>query len=319
MNVSESLPGTGMTPFTSILVDIDATAAAQPALERATRIAARCGARLRIVDVVCPPGEAQGYLRADVERGLMLRRREQLWLIAGSIKDVAVDARVLYGLPAIALVQEVVRNGHDLLVRAHTRDLVSSKSCGSVSLQLFRTCPCPVWAVGPGAMVEHPKIMGAVHSHADDGRALLLNRKIIALALFIAALERGSVILVEAWRPVGQIGVLHHATDDEFAFHVRMAQRVVIERLRALRDAFGGASSTKVREDISQGDPADVIPRYAVAEGVDLVVVGTNARTGIARLFLGNTADRLLGRLPCSVLAVKPDGFISPVRLDESV
>jgi nucleotide-binding universal stress UspA family protein len=63
-----------------------------------------------------------------------------------------------------------------------------------------------------------------------------------------------------------------------------------------------------------QGDPEDVIPDFVVAEGIDLIVMGTVARTGIAGLLIGNTAERLLRRLPCSVLAVKPDGFRSPVH-----
>jgi nucleotide-binding universal stress UspA family protein len=40
------------------------------------------------------------------------------------------------------------------------------------------------------------------------------------------------------------------------------------------------------------------------------------ARRGIPGLLIGNTAERILRKLPCSVLAVKPDGFVSPVSLD---
>ncbi|MGE3600210.1 MAG: universal stress protein, partial [Dehalococcoidia bacterium] len=61
-----------------------------------------------------------------------------------------------------------------------------------------------------------------------------------------------------------------------------------------------------------------VIPDFVVAEGIDLVVMGTVARAGIAGMLLGNTAERILRKLPCSVLTVKPDGFTSPVRLDAS-
>ena len=55
-----------------------------------------------------------------------------------------------------------------------------------------------------------------------------------------------------------------------------------------------------------------------MAEGIDLVVMGTVARAGIAGMLIGNTAERVLRKLPCSVLTVKPDGFVSPVRLDAS-
>jgi nucleotide-binding universal stress UspA family protein len=45
--------------------------------------------------------------------------------------------------------------------------------------------------------------------------------------------------------------------------------------------------------------------------------MGTISRTGVAGLLIGNTAERVLQKANCSVLAVKPDGFSSPVRLDE--
>jgi nucleotide-binding universal stress UspA family protein len=47
---------------------------------------------------------------------------------------------------------------------------------------------------------------------------------------------------------------------------------------------------------------------------VDLVVMGTVARTGIAGLFIGNTAETILEQLQCSVLAVNPLGFVSPLK-----
>ena len=71
-----------MNTFTSILVDIDATATAQPALERAAEIARKCGAPLRVVDVISAPAEARRVLREDLEDELMARRRERLARLA---------------------------------------------------------------------------------------------------------------------------------------------------------------------------------------------------------------------------------------------
>ena len=70
------------------------------------------------------------------------------------------------------------------------------------------------------------------------------------------------------------------------------------------------------RSVLSRGHPDDVIREFVVTHGIDLVVMGTVARGGISGLLFGNTAERILRTLPCSVLAVKPDGFESPVRLD---
>jgi nucleotide-binding universal stress UspA family protein len=42
-------------------------------------------------------------------------------------------------------------------------------------------------------------------------------------------------------------------------------------------------------------------------------VLGTVARTGLTGLLMGNTTERILGDVTCSVLAVKPPGFVSPI------
>ncbi|MBW2698633.1 MAG: universal stress protein, partial [Deltaproteobacteria bacterium] len=46
----------------------------------------------------------------------------------------------------------------------------------------------------------------------------------------------------------------------------------------------------------------------------DLVVMGTISRGGIAGVLVGNTAERLLTRLDCSLLTVKPESFVCPVE-----
>ena len=79
--------------------------------------------------------------------------------------------------------------------------------------------------------------------------------------------------------------------------------------------SFGDRMSG-VRAIHRRGEPDAVILDFVVGEGIDLVVMGTVARGGIAGLLIGNTAERILRKLPCSVLAVKPDGFVSPVGLE---
>ena len=59
-------------------------------------------------------------------------------------------------------------------------------------------------------------------------------------------------------------------------------------------------------------------PSRAIREGVekleaDLLVMGTVSRTGVAGLLVGNTAERLLDRVECSLLTIKPEGFVSPI------
>ena len=47
-----------------------------------------------------------------------------------------------------------------------------------------------------------------------------------------------------------------------------------------------------------------------------VVVLGTLARTGLRGMFIGNTAEQILGLVEPSVLAAKRDSFISPIAPD---
>jgi len=63
-----------------------------------------------------------------------------------------------------------------------------------------------------------------------------------------------------------------------------------------------------------KGVPGWVISRVAAKTQADLIVMETVARRGIEGFFIGNTAEKILRTVDCSVLAIKPKGFKSPVK-----
>jgi nucleotide-binding universal stress UspA family protein len=79
------------------------------------------------------------------------------------------------------------------------------------------------------------------------------------------------------------------------------------------RDPGIGAQErlTGVAVELVRGEPEQAIARFVESHGVDMVVMGTVARTGIAGLVMGNTAERVLQRLRSSALFVKLPGFAS--------
>ena len=66
-----------------------------------------------------------------------------------------------------------------------------------------------------------------------------------------------------------------------------------------------------------KGKPGHLIPKLAAEMEMGLIVMGTVIRTRVAGLLIGSTAERILRQVDCSVLTVKPDGLVTPVRLDE--
>jgi nucleotide-binding universal stress UspA family protein len=75
--------------------------------------------------------------------------------------------------------------------------------------------------------------------------------------------------------------------------------RALVERAERAR-----AAGVVCQTDALGGHPAAEIVRHAKKTGVDLIVVGTHGRTGIAHALLGSVAERVLHRSVCPVLAI---------------
>ena len=159
-----------MVQLKSILVDIDASVPAHPALDRAIALARGSGARLTIADVITVPSHARRYLPDNVEEDLVMKRREQLNRIAEAVPDVQTATTLLVGRPATVLVHEVLRSNHDLVMRSHARDqaVAGPEGFGAVDMELLRQCPCPVLLVRHGSREPNPQIVGAVNASTDD-------------------------------------------------------------------------------------------------------------------------------------------------------
>ena len=56
-----------------------------------------------------------------------------------------------------------------------------------------------------------------------------------------------------------------------------------------------------------RGDPRGVIAEFATSHSIDVLVMGTVARSGVAGRIVGNTAEAVVSQMPCSMLVVKPD------------
>ena len=83
-----------------------------------------------------------------------------------------------------------------------------------------------------------------------------------------------------------------------------------LETLLAQHDLSG----VENRSHLVKGDPGEVTPALAREAPAQLIVTGTVGRTGIPGFFIGNTAETTLAAVDCSVLAVKPKTFQTPVQ-----
>jgi nucleotide-binding universal stress UspA family protein len=170
-----------MISLTSILVDEDALATHHPALQRALGLARRSGVRVKIVDVLPQvPSGVRHFVTPELENELVEHRRERLAAMAKDVPDVPITTELLRGRPASAVIQEILRANHDLLVRSHGRDLAESpRPFGAVDMELLRHCPCPVWLVGRPAPATRWRILAAIRATTTEPEELSLNANIM--------------------------------------------------------------------------------------------------------------------------------------------
>ena len=83
-------------------------------------------------------------------------------------------------------------------------------------------------------------------------------------------------------------------------------------RLQAFSEEVLG-TSLGLSLHVEFGEPWEYIRDTARFVKADLVVMGTVGRSGVQGIWLGNTAEKLLGVMDCAVLTVKPPGFVSPI------
>ena len=100
-------------------------------------------------------------------------------------------------------------------------------------------------------------------------------------------------------------------------YHDRVKGDARVRLSEQLSRAGGDTTAARVELHIIEGlSIADTaILDFIQHHGIDLLVMGTMARSGIPGVFIGNTAERLVTHVPCSMLAVKPADFQTPIAL----
>lgn len=226
-------------------------------------------------------------------------------------EGVRAQAKVVFGTPWKAIVREVLADEHDLvLVGTRNRGTVSRLLFGSTALRLLQCCPVPVWITRPDPNWDDFNILVASDLSEVSQRALDIGV--------------GAAQLSHA-----RLHVLH-VVEDNIGPHLWLTglpqSELEAYRSKRLADAEEQLQEQLSQTDyrtLSQGVQVHVVegsPDIAIVEAIekyqiDLLVMGTAARSGLAGFLIGNTATRLLAQVSCSVLAVKPDDFQCPVTL----
>ena len=325
-----------MKRFKNILCVVEPGEACKPALARAVTLAENNQAGLTVVDVTAqitagigmPEG---GPISADLQAAMVSAHAQGLeTLIDPYRKRIEIQSKVLIGTPFLEIIREVLRNAHDLVIKIPENPDWLDRLFGSDDMHLLRKCPCPVWLIKPQAPKSYRRILAAVdvddaYPPAEMESRRALNRQILEMASSLALSEFAELHILSVWHAIGESamgGAFMYTPEEKIIAYVEQVRRQHESSLDGLvrevtsnlgQDAMG---YLKPQTHLVKGWARKEIPALAKRIEADLVVMGTVARTGIPGFIMGNTAETILNQIDCSVLAIKPPGFVTPITLE---
>lgn len=278
------------------------------AVELGLRLANYCDARAHFFYSLDIGAQAQRSIQEDDQAEATIldkAQRELRKLVKQAKKEgVVAEAVATFGKSWIEITKYAVQHNCDsVVVGAKQHGALEEFFIGSTGMNLLRNCPCPVW-------VTHPR-------NAGMKRAVLVCHDLTEVGE--QALEFGAAVAAYRKVPLEVIHVVEPQTvniADPLTVEVSetIDRQSIRDRINKEIDALDTSPAATIH--ILDGSPATAIQDFLKQHPIDLLVLGTLARSGVQGLLIGNTAERLLTQVSCSVLAVKPEGFESPIAVD---
>ncbi len=305
-----------MQRFKKILVGIDLAegdrfvserlaTSTQNAIDAARWLAKSNSAELCFIYVLPPRAEQLSYDRQILmtEHGdyksVGENAQEVLDEIVGYTSKLGISAssRVTFGRCWIEMIREVVRDSYDLVIAGmRKKGPFRGTFIGHTGNKLLRKCPCPVW-ITKTETADHASSILVAHDLREVGKDAL------TLGASLANQWKATLHILHAIE-LSVIGWADVATTDDATQQIQ-SQLSELNKKDAITKVF-----------VISDSPENAILDYVESRKIDLVVMGTVGRSGVRGMIVGNTAEKVMSNLPCSVLAVKPMGFKSPVSLN---
>jgi len=318
-----------MKNFKNILFIVDAEMQCRPAFERAMLLAENNQANLMVAAIVDElPGYYPQLINGEINKPIKDERLQQIDDMVASIqksKKIKVITKLLVGKTFLAIIHEVLTQKMDLVIKTVDKETFMPRLFGSSDMSILRECPCPVWLLKSSVHEPYKKLLVAVDfdpmlTEPVDNQ---LNLRILNMSLSLALSEFSELHIVHVWSAYGEsslrTGFAKQSTTevDAYVDEIRVKHEAYLQQLvSSVFDTVEEEVSDyiKPRIHLVKGNAKVKIPELAKKEQVDLILMGTLARTGVPGFFMGNTSETILNQIDCSILAVKPEDFISPVE-----
>lgn len=240
---------------------------------------------------------------------------EQKQAVEKSLKDkVDFDFTLSYliGQPAAEVTQYCIDHQLDMVLIEPdgSRNKMNRFFKGSLTLTLMRKTPCPVWVIKKPVSETYQRILIAVNPEEQEIEAAL-NDKLIQIGTSYAKRQSAECYLVTAWRLEGESSLEGPFINTP----TKKLELLKVERKAECARAFEALQQRHrdivgdCQTRILHGEPGYAIPQFVEENHIDLIVMGTVARSGLKGFVIGNTAENIVNQVDCSIMAIKPDNF----------
>jgi len=301
-----------MATYQDVLVVLDPSTEQQKALARAIELAEHTACKLTAFLSIYDFSYEMTTMLSGEERESMRQAvitDREIWiqelLQQARNKGIACSVKVVWhNRPFEAVVQTVTDHGYDLVIKGtHDHDVLKSMIFTPTDWHILRKCPCPVLLVKEHAWPEQGNILAAVNAGSEKAHHKALNQLIIRQAKAMAAMLNAKVHLVNAY-PGTPIHVAIEIPEFNPVEYNDSMRHHHVDAANALAGQFDITSDAV---HVLEGMPEDVIPRIARELDAEMVLIGTIGRTGLSAAIIGNTAEHVIDRLDCDVLALKTE------------
>lgn len=217
--------------------------------------------------------------------------------------------------PFLSIIQKILSEDYDAIVK-FAEPTARASGYDALDMSLLRKCPRPLWLLKNREPSKSPgEIIVAIDPEFAENSARNLSIALLHEADFIASRQAAAIRIVACWTsPLGNArgNPFLNIKEQEIELESNEIRKAHFKTLTNLVEESGIQSSYEIVQ--LNGDPAPTIPAYTKKVASRVLVMGTVARTGIPGFIMGNTAENIFHELSCSIVAIKPPGFVCPIK-----
>ncbi|MGG2396634.1 universal stress protein [Pseudomonas sp. SH1-B] len=293
-----------------LLVVIDTEHADQPALLRAAELARQTGAELHLLQVDYHPnldaGLLDGHLYRRLRDSIIQQRRDDL---TASVTDLIqqglrIEVDVRWGKRRHEeILAHVTALQPDILFKStHPSSTLRRLLFSDTSWQLIRRCPVPLWLVHDAEPRGRNLCVALDPLHSADKPAALDHQLITASQTLQTTLGLTAHYL-HAQAPLPRSLMFDAEVAQEYEDYVTQCHQ---EHRQAFDALIAQHAIDPGQAHLLDGFAEEVIPHFVREHNIGLLVMGAIARGQLDSLLIGHTAERVLQRIECDLLVIKP-------------